>query len=121
MKQFFAVQDMDLSVRLSRLLGERSIMTRNYNLGQTADDDLGISVSERGVPLMLPQEIMGLPEDRQLLFVKSAPPIVGEKVRYWDVSPWADWAEPNPMEGDHPRSGRPQVRLRYAIKGGKND
>ena len=116
-KQFFAVQDMDLSVRLSRLLGERSIITRNYNLGQTDDDELGVSVSERGVPLLLPQEIMGLPEDRQLLFVKSAPPIIGEKVRYWDVAPWRDWAEANPMEGDHPRGGKPRLRLRYSDKG----
>jgi type IV secretion system protein VirD4 len=116
-KQFFAVQDMDLSVRLSRLLGERSIITRNYNLGQTDDDELGISVSERGVPLLLPQEIMGLPEDRQLLFVKSAPPIIGEKVRYWDVAPWRDWAEANPMEGDHPRGGKSRLRLRYSDKG----
>lgn len=120
-KQFFAVQDMDLSVRLSRLLGERSIMTRNYNLGQTDDDELGISVSERGVPLLLPQEIMGLPEDRQLLFVKSAPPIIGEKVRYWDVAPWRDWAEANPMEGDHPRGGKPRLRLRYSDKGGDHE
>lgn len=120
-KQFFAVQDMDLAARLSRLLGENSIITRNYNLGQTDDDELGVSVSERGVPLMLPQEIMGLPEDRQLLFVKSAPPIMAEKVRYWDVSPWRDWAEPNPMEGDHPRTGTPQLRLRYSRKGGNHE
>lgn len=120
-KQFFAVQDMELSVRLSRLMGERSIITRNYNLGQTDDDELGISVSERGVPLMLPQEIMTLPEDRQLLFVKSAPPVVAEKVRYWDVSPWRDWAAPNPMEGDHPRNGKPHVRLRYSRKGGSHE
>ena len=53
-KQFFAVQDMDLAQRLSRLLGERSIITHNYNLGQRLDHDIGVSVSERGVPLMLP-------------------------------------------------------------------
>jgi len=115
------VQDMDLAARLSRLLGERSIITRNYNLGQTDDDELGISVSERGVPLMLPQDIMGLPEDRQLLFVKSAPPVVGEKVRYWDIAPWSDWAAANPMEGDHPRGGKAAVRLRYTRKGGRHE
>lgn len=119
-KQFFAVQDMDLAARLSRLLGERSIITRSYNLGQTAEDDVATSVSERGVPLLLPQEIMGLREDRQLLFVKSAPPVLGEKVRYWDVSPWADWADPNPMEGDHPRGRKPRLRLRYKIRGGNH-
>ncbi|WP_373089994.1 type IV secretory system conjugative DNA transfer family protein [Sneathiella sp.] len=116
-KQFFAVQDMELAVRLSRLLGERSIMTRNYSLGQTQDDDVGVSVSERGVPLLLPQEIMGLPEDRQLLFVKAAPPVVCNKVSYWDVSPWREVADANPMEGDHPRDGKAVVRLRYSRTG----
>jgi len=113
-KQFFAVQDMDLAQRLSKLLGERSIITRNYNLGQRLDHEVGVSVSERGVPLLLPQEIMTLPEDRQLLFIKSAPPVLAEKVRYWDVSPWRDGADPNPMEGDHPRSGKPRLRLKYS-------
>jgi len=119
-KQFFAVRDMDLAARLSRLLGETSIITRNYNLGQRDDHEVGVSVSERGVPLLLPQEIMTLPDDRQLLFVKSAPPVLAEKVPYWDVSPWRDWADPNPMEGDHPRSGRPRVRLRYSKRRSKS-
>lgn len=116
-KQFFAVQDMELAARLSRLLGERSIITRNYNLGQTDDSEIGVSLSERGVPLMLPQEIMGLPEDRQLLLVKAAPPVLAEKVPYWDVSPWREMADPNPMEGDHPRGGKPVVSLRYSSTG----
>ena len=115
-KQFFAVQDQELAARLSRLLGERSIMTRNYNLGQTNADEVGVSVSERGVPLLLPQVIMGLSVDEQLLFVKSAPPIFAKKVRYWDVSPWCENAEPNPMEGDHPRNSKPVLKLRYRRK-----
>ncbi|MEQ9259691.1 MAG: type IV secretory system conjugative DNA transfer family protein [Roseovarius sp.] len=113
-KQFFAVQDFDLAQRLSRLLGERSIITRSYNLGQRADDEIGVSASERGVPLMLPPEIMTLPDDRQLLFVKAAPPVLAAKARYWDVAPWRDWADPNPIEGDHPRGGKPVFRLRYS-------
>ncbi|OOY11768.1 hypothetical protein BMG00_11825 [Thioclava marina] len=120
-KQFFSVQDVDLAQRLSRQMGEQSIVTRNYNLGQTEDDELGVSLSERGVSLMLPQDIMGLPDDHQLLFVKSAPPILAEKVPYWDVSPWVDWADQNPMEGDHRRGRKPRLRLRYTIKGGKHD
>lgn len=120
-KQFFAVQDMDLAQRLSRQMGEQSIVTRSYNLGQPDTDELNVSVSERGVSLMLPQDIMGLPDDHQLLFVKSAPPILAEKVPYWNVSPWADWADQNPMEGDHPRGGKPSLRLRYTIKGDNHD
>ena len=94
-KQFFAVQDMDLAQRLSRLLGERSIMTRNYNLGQTDDGrDRRQPVRARRAAACMPQDIMGLPDDRQLLFVKSAPPVLAEKAPYWDVSPWSDWADP---------------------------
>lgn len=69
---------------------------------------------------MLPQEIMGLPGDRQLQFAKFVPPVVAEKVRYWDVSHWRDRAEPNPMEGDHPRNGMPHVNLRRSRKGGSH-
>lgn len=119
-KQFFAVQDMELAQRLSRLMGERSIMTRNYNLGQTDDEEIGISLSERGVPLLMPQDIMGMPDDRQFLFVKSAPPVLAEKTAYWRVDPWSDWAAPNPMEGEHPRDEKPVFRLRYSIKGSKS-
>lgn len=116
-KQFFAVQDMDLAQRLSRLLGESSVITRSYNLGQREDHEIGVSVSERGVPLLLPQEIMTLPETSQLLFVKAAPPVLAGKVAFWDVAPWQNWADPNPLEGDHPRSGKPVFRLRYSTKG----
>tara|TARA_R110002033_G_scaffold147311_1_gene184600 strand:- start:3510 stop:5150 length:1641 start_codon:yes stop_codon:yes gene_type:complete len=116
-KQFFAVQDFDLAQRLSKLLGERSIITRSYNLGQRADEEIGVTASERGVSLMLPQEIMTLPHDRQLLFIKSAPPVLAAKVPYWDVSPWREWADANPMEGDHPRDGKPAFRLRYFRRG----
>lgn len=78
-----------------------------------------VALSERGVPLLMPQDIMGMPDDRQLLFVKSAPPVLAEKVPYWNASPWSDWADPNPMEGDHPRGGKPVFRLGYSIKGSK--
>ena len=119
MKQFFAVQDAALAERLSKLMGERSIITRNYNLGRDEADDIGVSVSERGVSLLLPQDIRAMPDGQQLIFVNSAPPIIGEKIRYWDVAPLRDWADPNPMEGDHPRDGTPAIRLRYK-RGGKS-
>ena len=69
------------------------------------------------MPLLLPQEIMTLPETSQLLFVKAAPPVMADKVAFWDVSPWQDWADPNPMEGDHPRGRKPVFRLRYSEEG----
>ena len=100
--QFFAVRDQELARQISSLLGDVSIMTRNYNLGRSVFDEIGESLSERGIPLMSPQEIRGLDEDKQLIFVKSAPPVLADKVPYWRVEPWKSWAGINPYEGGLP-------------------
>ena len=116
-KQFFAVQDLDLATKISRMLGDRSVMTRNSNLGRRDTDEIGVSVSERGLPLMSPQQVRDLPSSHQLVLVNGVPPILAEKVRYWEASPWREWADPNPLEGDHPRSGPLAFTLRYRTKG----
>lgn len=116
-KQFFAVQDLDLATKISKMLGDRSVITRSSNLGRKDTDEVGVSVSERGVPLMSPQQVRDLPPSHQLLFVNGAPPILAEKVRYWEAAPWREWADPNPLEGDHPRSGKLVFTLRYQAKG----
>lgn len=115
--QFFAVRDQELARQLSSLLGDRSIMTRNFNLGRAVFDDIGESISERGVPLMSPQEIRGMDENKQLLFVKSALPVLADKVPYWRVQPWKAWAGINPYEGGLPAlMPGTDLKLRYSAK-----
>ncbi|MAZ18487.1 MAG: hypothetical protein CL535_19445 [Ahrensia sp.] len=119
-KQFFAVQDDQLARTLSMALGQRTVKTRNYNLGRFDDDDVGESLSETGRPLMSPDEIRLMPAGTQLLFVKAALPIQGELLAVWFVAPWASWLTPNPVEGPYPLA-MPRLHLNYRRKDGNDE
>ncbi len=114
-KQFFAIQDDGLAQSLSAALGQRTVKTRNYSLGQSENDEVGESLSETGRPLMAPDEIRLMKADEQLLFVKSLPPIKANRLPFWFVEPWASWARSNPIEGGYPVE-KPLLRLKYSEK-----
>lgn len=116
-KQFFAVNSNELAQTLSRALGQRTVKTRNYNLGRSDEDEVGESVAEAGQPLMRPEEIMQMKRHEQLLFVKGVKPIFAQRVPFWFVEPWRRWAAPNPIEGGYPVV-KPLFSLEYRKKGG---
>jgi type IV secretion system protein VirD4 len=111
-QQYFAVQ---LAKTLSDALGQRTVKTWNFNLGRYDDDEVGQSVGETGRPLMSPDEIRLMGEHEQLLFIKALPPIRAQRMPFWFVSPWSDWAERNPVEGDYPKP-EPLLKLNYRQK-----
>lgn len=114
-KQFFAVQDDQLARTLSMALGQRTLKTRNFNLGRFGDDEVGESLGETGRPLMSPDEIRLMGADEQLLLIKALPPLRARRLPFWFVAPWASWVERNPVEGDYPQA-TPQLRLNYRRK-----
>lgn len=73
--QFFAVQDDGFARTLSAALGQRTVKTKNYNLGRFGDDEIGESVSETGRPLMAADEIRQMGPREQLLLISRLPPI----------------------------------------------
>jgi type IV secretion system protein VirD4 len=116
-RQFFAVNSAELAQSLSRELGQRTVKTRNHNLGRFDTDEIGESLSETGQPLIRPEEIMQLGQGQQLLLVKGIKPILGERMPFWFFAPWREWASVNPVEGDFPNV-KPLVRLSYTAKKG---
>lgn len=112
--QFFAVQDFELARTLSQALGQRTVKTRNFNLGRTDTDEVGESLSETGRPLMAADEIRLMPSDEQILLINRLPPIRAKRIPFWFVWPWRMWAKPNPVEGDFPNP-KPLFRLGYGI------
>lgn len=110
--QYFAVQNHDLAKEISDALGTRTVKTTNINLGRTVEDDAGESRSETARPLLSPDEIRQLPRDRQILFIQNNPPIMAQRLPFWDVAPWQDWVDRNPVEGDAPRP-HPKFHLEY--------
>ena len=111
-RQYFAVNSPELAQSLSRELGQKTVKTKNFNLGRFETDEIGESLSETGQPLMRPEEIMQLRPDQQLLLIKNVNPILGERMPFWFFSPWREWAAVNPVEGDYPNV-KPLVRLSY--------
>lgn len=111
-QQFFAVQDYALAKMLSDTLGQRTIKTTSINLGRKDDDDAGESRGETGRPLMSADEIRQLPTTRQLLLIQALPPVLCDRVPFWDVAPWQGWVDTNPVEGSYPRPTA-QFHLEY--------
>ena len=114
-RQYFAVNSPELAQSLSRELGQKTVKTKNLNLGRFETDEIGESLSETGQPLMRPEEIMQLRPDQQLLLIKNVNPILGERMPFWFFSPWREWAAVNPVEGDYPNV-KPLVRLSYQFE-----
>ncbi|MCR9135733.1 MAG: type IV secretory system conjugative DNA transfer family protein [Alphaproteobacteria bacterium] len=114
-KQFFAVQDDQLARTLSQALGQRTVKTRNFNLGRFDDDEIGESLSETGRPLMSADEIRLMGENEQLLLIKAMPPLKAQRLPFWFIAPWASWAARNPVEGNYPVE-TPHLRLSYRRK-----
>jgi len=110
--QYFAVQNHDLAKEISAALGNRTVVTNSYNLGRSMNDAAGESFSETGRPLLSPDEIRQLPRDTQILFVQNNPPIMARRVPFWEVIPWQDWVNTNPVEGDPPTPW-PKYRVKY--------
>lgn len=120
MKQFFAVQDDQLARTLSAALGQRTVKTRNFNLGRFDDDEIGESLSETGRPLMSADEIRLMGADEQLLLIKAALPVRAQRLPVWFVWPWATWLAPNPVEGDYPLT-LPCLELNYRERSGSRE
>lgn len=114
--QFFAVQDDQLAKTLSAALGQKTVKTKNFNLGRFDDDEIGESLSETGRPLMAPDEIRQMGKHEQLLLVNNLPPIRAQRIPFWEVQPWGSWAAANPVEGNTPLA-LPKLRLEYIAKG----
>jgi type IV secretion system protein VirD4 len=87
-RQAFNVQDPDTARLLSTMLGQRTVKIINhgrsgrFNLFGWANS-YSENTSETGRPLLAPDEVMLLPEDRELLFVQGCPPVMAEKVKYF--------------------------------------
>lgn len=116
-KQFFAVGSDELAQTLSRALGQQTVITKTHNLGRTDTDEIGESLSESGQPLMRAEEIVQMRPSQQLLLVKGVRPILGERLPFWFIAPWREWATENPVEGSYP-AVQPLLRLAYTEQEG---
>ncbi len=82
--QVFGVNDHESARLASDLLGQRTVVFETTS--QAMDSDrFGLSYAEHhsARPLLTPDEVRNLPQDRQLLFVAGMRPVLADKLRYY--------------------------------------
>jgi len=89
-KQFFAVGEYDQAAAISRMCGETSRLNRS----QTTRDEED-SVSTVGIPLIRPEEILGLKRNQQVI-LRSGTPIKAKLVPYFRRGRWRRMTDKNP-------------------------
>ncbi len=123
MRQFFGVRDYETASMISSMLGQetlefddtlrqaeaqRSRFTASMRVMNGDDpfqamydmrhfESASQNRTKQARPLMTPDEILAMPEDRQILFIsgKSLKPICAERYAYWSRSEWSGFL-PNP-------------------------
>jgi type IV secretion system protein VirD4 len=90
-KQFFGVSDLKTAEEVSKMLGTQTITVSSHSANQgssrgpgggSSNDGVGQSVSQTGRPLLMPDEVMRLSAEFQILMVQSQAPIFARKLNY---------------------------------------
>ncbi len=96
--QAFGVNDMGTAEFLSKMLGQRTVTVRQHGRsGETERTRGSENYAATGRPLLMPQEIMRLPPDKQLVLLTGKPPILADRVRYFADREFAGMFDRNPM------------------------
>jgi type IV secretion system protein VirD4 len=88
---FFAPKDMEDAEEITRELGTTTVKARTVSkpafsfFDAKARRQRSVSVSEQKRPLLLPQEVQSMGEQRQIVFLENVPPIFCRKLRYYEI------------------------------------
>jgi type IV secretion system protein VirD4 len=82
----FAANNMETANLISQLLGNKTAQQVSYNKPKYLDLNPGarsLHVSETQRALLLPQEVIQMPRDEQIILIESQPPIKSKKIFYF--------------------------------------
>jgi type IV secretion system protein VirD4 len=82
----FAANNMETANLISQLLGNKTATQISYNKPKYLDLNPGarsLHVSEIQRALLLPQEVIQLPREEQIILIESQPPIKSKKIFYF--------------------------------------
>ena len=102
--QFFTPRDLTTAEYLSTRCGQRTVLVKNTSTREISKKEsrggftgFSHSYSPQSRPLFLPQEIMGMRRDRQLLFLNDVENVVvGGRQPYWTMPELAGTYDPDP-------------------------
>ncbi len=109
-KQIFGATGAKTCELISRMLGDQTIKSVNFNLGNNLNDPITQSVNEHARRLLTPDEVRRFSDT--ILFIRNLPPIHAVKTGYHQVKPWSNWVAANPLFGSKLK-GKTKVWLKY--------
>lgn len=109
-KQIFFASGAKTCELISRMLGEQTVKSVNFNFGRTLDEPITKSVTEHARRILTADEVRQFGDT--ILFIRNLAPIHAVKVGYHEVSPWAELVEANPLFGSKLK-GKTKVWLKY--------
>ena len=83
----FAANNYETANLISQLCGNKTVETASASKPKYLDFNPGsrsLNVSKAQRALLLPQEVIGLPRDEQILLIESQPPIKSNKIKYYE-------------------------------------
>jgi type IV secretion system protein VirD4 len=83
----FAANNVETANLISQLIGNKSATQISYNKPKYFDLNPGsrsLNLSDVQRALILPQEVIQLPRDEQILLIESQPPVRSKKIKYYD-------------------------------------
>lgn len=85
----FAANNNETADLISKLLGNKTVVSENYSRPKYLDLNPGartVSVSKSSRPLLMPQEVINLPRDEEIILIESRAPIKCKKIFYFKDS-----------------------------------
>jgi len=82
----FSANNIDTANLISQLCGNKTVKQESYNKPKFFDlnpASRSVNISEVQRALLLPQEVIGLPKDQQILLIEAFPPIKSKKIFYY--------------------------------------
>jgi len=82
----FAANNVETANLISQLCGNKTVKQESYSRPKFFDFNpasRSVNISEVQRALLLPQEVIGLPRDEQIVLIESFPPIKSKKIFYY--------------------------------------
>lgn len=83
----FAANNVETANLISQLCGNKTVDQVSRNMPKFLDFNpasRSLNVSKAQRALLLPQEVINLPRDEQILLIESSPPIKSKKIKYYE-------------------------------------
>lgn len=104
-KQLFGTSDLQTAKELSELMGDTTVYSDSGNVGKSLDNagvigkgkSISDGASEKGRRLVTPDEVLAMPNEKQLLQVRGHRPVYAEKLNYLEMPEVRGLYSPNPM------------------------